>query len=391
MEVDLAHGSQLIYVIPDTMLTIADFYKNIQISILARGYKTWQNGEANLLITRRLVGKLSNTPNVGFAYEVQNVVDYLANSGIRAFPGRRYNIRDVLGQNWIIRQSTINIPRQPTEVTTRNLLDGRISLHFENYQVPSALIQARSDDEDEERAHTIAVLLADEEEDILYVKCLTSTAVLPQRRTEGSAGYDLAVSQNYHIPPYGQAMLNTGISIKTPKEGERIAQLILECCKTSPTIQVHDLGKTKRQDRGFGSTSSQCKDDKANPLCEGPWTPTEKDLLLLIQIEEALLQIQAKPNMKASHHLTGLILSWNNTQSWSTQDERASSTQRNTKKDPIWPTSNERQAATSSTTSERWSLSAKLKKQTLDEGVIMKDRALTGKMPCLKIVKCHIR
>ncbi|KAG6497875.1 hypothetical protein ZIOFF_045781 [Zingiber officinale] len=256
------------------------------------------------------------TMKVDLAHGIQNVVDYLASSGIRALPGRRYNTRDVLGQNWIIRQSTINILGQPTEVTTRNLLDGRISLHFENYQVPSALIQARSDNEDEERAHTIAVLLADEEEDILYVKCLTSTTILPQRRTEGSAGYDLAVSQNYHIPPYGQAMLNTGISIKTPKgtyaritprssyamrgmiigggvvdsyyrgeikilvynysdddmdfaEGEHIAQLILECCKTPPTIQVHDLDKTKRQDRGFGSTSSQCKDDKANPLCEG--------------------------------------------------------------------------------------------------------------------------
>ncbi|KAG6503391.1 hypothetical protein ZIOFF_035703 [Zingiber officinale] len=52
-------------------------------------------------------------------------------------------------------------------------------------------------------------------------------------------------------------------------EGERIAQLILECCKTPPTIQVHDLDKTKRQDRGFGSTSGQCKNDKENPLCEG--------------------------------------------------------------------------------------------------------------------------
>ncbi|KAG6536455.1 hypothetical protein ZIOFF_001511 [Zingiber officinale] len=191
---------------------------NIQISILARGYETWQHGEANLLITRGLVGRLSNTPNVGFAYEVQNVVDYLASSGIRALPRRRYNTSEVLEQNWIIRQSTINIPMQPTEVNTRNLIDGRISLHFENYQVASASIQARNNhDEDEERAHTIAVLLKDEEEDVLYVKCLTSTVVLPQRKTEGAAGYDLAVNQNYHIPPYGQAMLNTGISIKVPK------------------------------------------------------------------------------------------------------------------------------------------------------------------------------
>ncbi|KAG6493293.1 hypothetical protein ZIOFF_048272 [Zingiber officinale] len=205
MEIDLTQGSQLVYVIPDTMLTISDFHRNFQISILARAYEAWQHGEANLLLTRGLVGRHSNTPNVGFAYEVQNVIDYLASSGIRALPGRRYNTRDVLGQNWVIRQSTINISMQPTEVNTRNLLDGRTSLHFENYQVESASIQARNDydNEDEERAHTIAVLLKDDEEDVLYVKCLTSTVVLPQRKTEGAAGYDLAVNQSYHIPPYG--------------------------------------------------------------------------------------------------------------------------------------------------------------------------------------------
>ncbi|KAG6509783.1 hypothetical protein ZIOFF_027788 [Zingiber officinale] len=69
MEVDLTQGSQLVYVIPNIMLTIRDFYRNIQVSILTRGYDQWQGGETNLLITRRMVGRLSNTPNVGFAYE----------------------------------------------------------------------------------------------------------------------------------------------------------------------------------------------------------------------------------------------------------------------------------------------------------------------------------
>ncbi|KAG6506468.1 hypothetical protein ZIOFF_031791 [Zingiber officinale] len=41
----------------------------LQVSILTRGYEQWRNGEANLLITRGLVGRLSNTPNVSFAYE----------------------------------------------------------------------------------------------------------------------------------------------------------------------------------------------------------------------------------------------------------------------------------------------------------------------------------
>ncbi|KAG6536467.1 hypothetical protein ZIOFF_001523 [Zingiber officinale] len=158
MEMDLTQGSQLVYVIPDTMLTIYDFYRNIQIFVLARGYEAWQHGEANLLLTRGLVGRLSNTPNVGFAYEVQNVVDYLASNGIRALLGWQYSTRDILGQNWIIRQSTVNIPMQPIEVNTRNLLDGSVLLHFENYQVASAQNHEILNDDDEERMHRIAVL-----------------------------------------------------------------------------------------------------------------------------------------------------------------------------------------------------------------------------------------
>ncbi|KAG6506609.1 hypothetical protein ZIOFF_031936 [Zingiber officinale] len=56
-----------------------------------RGYEAWQNSEANLLITRGLVGRLSNTPNVGFAYEIQGVVDYLTSHGVKALPGRSFS------------------------------------------------------------------------------------------------------------------------------------------------------------------------------------------------------------------------------------------------------------------------------------------------------------
>ncbi|KAG6479369.1 hypothetical protein ZIOFF_062832 [Zingiber officinale] len=55
MEVYLTQGSQMVYVIPETMLTIVDFFRSIQISILTKGYEAWKNGEVNLLITRGLV------------------------------------------------------------------------------------------------------------------------------------------------------------------------------------------------------------------------------------------------------------------------------------------------------------------------------------------------
>ncbi|KAG6528597.1 hypothetical protein ZIOFF_010776 [Zingiber officinale] len=326
MEVDLIYGSQLVYVIPDTILTIADFYQNIQVSILTRGYENWRNGKANLLITRGLVGRLSNTPNVGFAYNIQNVVDYLTSHGVRALPGRRYNTRDVQGHNWIIRQSTVSIPMQPTEVNTRNLLDGSVSLQFDTYQAATSSSQRKYNAKDEEvpsdeeeiTNHIIAVLTetgkGDEE---LLVRRISTSAVLPVRRSHGAAGYDLAIDYAKNIAPNERRLLTTGICIQileglyariaprssaalrgiiimggvidtnyrgeikilaynTTNEGiyleeqECIAQLILEHIVTPQVKEVETLQQTARGGQGFGSTTIQvCSKYKANPQCTG--------------------------------------------------------------------------------------------------------------------------
>ncbi|KAG6513952.1 hypothetical protein ZIOFF_024289 [Zingiber officinale] len=326
MEIDLTRGTQLVYVIPDTMLTVSDFYRNIQVSFLARGYENWQNGEANILVTRGLVGRLSNTPNVGFAYEVQSVVDYLASHGVRALPGRSYNTRDIAGQNWIIRQSVVNIPIQPTEVNTRNLIDGRISISFDNYQVAAITNPPTYNTRDEEvlsdedtiTNHIVAVLtIARKEEEELLVKRISSTAVLPIRRSSGAAGYDLAINRAQDIASHDKALLTTGICIQVPEglyariaprssaalqgiiimggvidsdyrgevkilafnttnndiylnKHECIAQLILEYIATPPVREVETLQQTTRGNQGFGSTTIQvCSKHKANPQCIG--------------------------------------------------------------------------------------------------------------------------
>ncbi|KAG6524889.1 hypothetical protein ZIOFF_014834 [Zingiber officinale] len=120
---------------------------------LTRGYDQWRNGEANLLITTGLVGRLSNTPNLGFAYEIQGVVDYLASHSVNALPGRRYPTTPLLGLDWVIRPTQVCIPMQPMEVNSRNLIDGRVSISFSNYTTARDCTL-----EDEEERELIAVL-----------------------------------------------------------------------------------------------------------------------------------------------------------------------------------------------------------------------------------------
>ena len=141
--------------------------------------------------------------------------------------------------------------------------------------------------------------------DQLRVQCLRETAVIPQRSTQGSAGYDISVACSCVIPSKGKGVVQTGLAISLPsgvyarialrsglaikkfidvgagvidsdypgeigvilfnhstvdfpvQVGDRIAQLILEKIKT-PTVQkVIVLSATDRGSGGFGSMGLQ--------------------------------------------------------------------------------------------------------------------------------------
>lgn len=68
IEADLSDGTQMVYIAPDMLLSIHDFYHHIQVAVITRGYDDWQGGESNLLITRSLIGRLTNTSVSGFRY-----------------------------------------------------------------------------------------------------------------------------------------------------------------------------------------------------------------------------------------------------------------------------------------------------------------------------------
>ncbi|KAH8556987.1 dUTPase-like protein [Umbelopsis sp. PMI_123] len=139
----------------------------------------------------------------------------------------------------------------------------------------------------------------------LLVKRLSDRARIPTRGSSHAAGYDLFCSADTVIPAQGKAIVPTDISIAVPsgcygrvaprsglavkhhldtgagvidedyrgpvgvvmfnfaktdyevKEGDRIAQLILEQIFTPPVVEVESLEETDRGAGGFGSTGKQ--------------------------------------------------------------------------------------------------------------------------------------
>jgi dUTP pyrophosphatase len=135
----------------------------------------------------------------------------------------------------------------------------------------------------------------------LKIKKLTVTSIIPERKSEGAAGYDLYSDEKVILEPSNADIIGTGISIQLPegtygriaprsslslklisveagvvdrdyrgeikvmlfnqssedfviKPGDRIAQLIIEKIETPLIEVVEELDDTIRGAGGFGST-----------------------------------------------------------------------------------------------------------------------------------------
>ncbi len=138
----------------------------------------------------------------------------------------------------------------------------------------------------------------------LKVKRVSSTAKLPVRATAGSAGYDIFASDDAVVQASSRNLVKTGLIIAIPKgcygriaprsglsfrfhidvaagvidsdyrgaiaillvnngkedfmvkQGDRVAQLLLERISTPSITEVNDLDETPRGKAGFGSTGA---------------------------------------------------------------------------------------------------------------------------------------
>lgn len=137
-----------------------------------------------------------------------------------------------------------------------------------------------------------------------YFSSLNEKAIVPQRATSGSAGYDLSACEEAIVPPRSRMMIDTGIVVQFPSDhyarvaprsgltlkkgldvgagvidsdftssirvilfnhtdepfvvniGDRIAQLIFIKISTPEVkfVDYSELNKTERGTNGFGST-----------------------------------------------------------------------------------------------------------------------------------------
>jgi hypothetical protein len=150
MEIDLTSGTQLAYTAPDMTLSIHDFMNHIQVVIQTHGYEAWQGGESNLLLSRSLIGRLSNTSHTNFRYNVQNVADHLASRGIRAIPGQVRSTAELRGRQWVIRPTTAPAVQNPQTARIRARTDGSLAVRFGGYTAtaqPEEPVVGQNDEE----------------------------------------------------------------------------------------------------------------------------------------------------------------------------------------------------------------------------------------------------
>nr|AJW68048.1 ORF3 [Sugarcane bacilliform virus] len=162
MEIDLSKGAQMIYVLPNFMCTIRDFFQGIQLTIKTKGYEGWQ-GEANIHLERMITARLSNTSNVGFQYKVDGVTAYLKTNGIKAIDAKE-SVKHLRGGEWNVLPSKIEVAMEPTDYNQQQNYDRTTSFRFNSYQPSSSKPAPVYNDEDEEDMEAHMALAEEEEE-----------------------------------------------------------------------------------------------------------------------------------------------------------------------------------------------------------------------------------
>ena len=184
----------------------------------------------------------------------------------------------------------------------------------------------------------------------LEIKLHSDTARIPIRGSPNAAGYDLYSAEEKVVPARGKMLIDTQISIATPpgtygriaprsglaaknmiatgagvidadyrgvvlvllfnhsdedfkvKQGDRVAQLILEKIATPAVEQVENLNETTRGNQGFGSTDKPQEAEK-DILIAMVGKTEEGDEVWMATTEELLEEDEVWINTKTSNSI----------------------------------------------------------------------------------------
>jgi len=149
MEIDMQHGTELVYFIPAQMMEVEDFYNHIEIVIKVKGYDDWVTGKSNLLICRGLVARLTNTSQTAFRIHPEGILEYLASHGVKAVEGKKFSSEQFDGERWQIRDpQQASTSRIPQEAIIWEDGRGNTSLRFTHYQKREEPLPANLSKED---------------------------------------------------------------------------------------------------------------------------------------------------------------------------------------------------------------------------------------------------
>lgn len=224
MEVDMTKNRELIYFTPDFIIPVPDFCNHICLLIKTKGYESMVAGK-NLMITKALVGRLSNRSTYNFKLQIDNVMTHLGTQGVKAIMGKKFSVKELEGEEWTIELPN-NEVRIPEEAKTWKNKDGSLSTRYSGYTA-KRLIEEEEEDEilTEPARHSTLFMILDQEDDDEFIEPTevlsifgTGICIFDEEFNEELDYNAESSTKNNFINPWGR---NTRTTLKDTSEFEQ--------------------------------------------------------------------------------------------------------------------------------------------------------------------------
>ncbi|KAG6536418.1 hypothetical protein ZIOFF_001474 [Zingiber officinale] len=211
---------------------------------------------------RSIIGTMEIDLSEGFRYNIQNVADYLASTGINAVPATPRTTAKLQGLRWILQPPLTPQIRNPQAVQTTTLMDGSISLAFSGYQSTGNPKASRFNEKDIEDIHDeefAGVLINELPKGKKYKTGIWDTLGQPSGKFDYYVNYDIPKGfADIELPP------PTGWDDEEDKN-ELVFPSIWEDTpwEEDPEFDPNDLAPPDL--KGQGLNIEECEDEEDGP------------------------------------------------------------------------------------------------------------------------------